>query len=339
MATTKSMIMLLVSILSRSTMAAYTMSQDYSGSSFFSGFQLFTGADPTNGDVQYVDQATATANGLASIMMGGESNGTVYLGSDSTNVAPNGRQSIRISSIQSFNHGLFLFDFQHMPEGCGTWPAAWLLGSGTWPANGEIDILEGVNKQIGNQVTLHTNAGCSLDSNNFSGQAATTKCDINASGQSKNQGCGITDNTNVASFGAGFNAANGGVYATEWSTQGISVYFFSRNAIPQDITSGSPDPTTWGTPMASFPGGSSCDIDSHFKDMSIILDNTFCGDWAGATWNTSTCASMASSCNDYVSNNPSAFKDAYWLINSIKVYEEQGSSKMVKRRGGATLPA
>ena len=30
-----------------------------SGNTFFSGWNFFTGADPTNGNVEYVDQATA----------------------------------------------------------------------------------------------------------------------------------------------------------------------------------------------------------------------------------------------------------------------------------------
>lgn len=333
--------MLLVSmILIPSVTATYTLSQNYSGSSFFSGLQLFTGPDPTDGFVDYVNQSTATANGLASTLYGGEFGGAVYLGADSTNVAPNGRQSIRISSTQTFIHGLFLFDFLHIPEGCGTWPAAWLLGSGTWPQNGEIDILEGVNQQVGNQMTLHTNAGCSIDNTGFTGQLATSNCDINALSQDKNAGCGIIDSNNTASFGPGFNALNGGVFATEWTSQTIKIWFFSRNTIPADITSNSPDPTKWGTPVANF-AGNQCDIDNHFKDMSIILDNTFCGQWAGQVWSSGSCASLATTCNDYVANNPSAFKDAYWLINSIKVFDEQqgGTQKLRRRIGGSVLPA
>lgn len=53
---------------------------------------------------------------------------------------------------------------------------------------------------------------------------------------------------------------------------------------------------------------------------------TFCGDWAGATWSSSsTCAALDSSCNDYVQNNPSAFANAYWLINSLQVYQSDGT--------------
>jgi hypothetical protein len=31
------------------------------------------------------------------------------------------------------------------------------------------------------------------------------------------------------------------------------------------------------------------------------------------------CGKKASSCTAFVKNNPAAFKDAYWLINSLKV--------------------
>lgn len=31
-----------------------------------------------------------------------------------------------------------------------------MLGSGTWPYNGEIDIIEGVNSMSDNLVSLHT---------------------------------------------------------------------------------------------------------------------------------------------------------------------------------------
>lgn len=57
------------------------------------------------------------------------------------------------------------------------------------------------------------------------------------------------------------------------------MWFFPRNAIPADALSGNPEPLKWGNPVANFQGG--CDIDSHFKNHKIVLDVTFCGDWAG----------------------------------------------------------
>ncbi len=58
-----------------------------------------------------------------------------------------GRPSVRIESAKSWTHGLFIADIKHMPttkttSGCGTWPAFWTLGDGTWPLHGEIDIVE-----------------------------------------------------------------------------------------------------------------------------------------------------------------------------------------------------
>lgn len=70
----------------------------------------------------------------------------------------------------------------------------------------------------------------------------------------------------------------------------------------------------------AFNGGSSCNIDSFFANQNIVFDTTFCGDWAGNVW-TGTCASLASTCDDYVGANPGAFAPAYWEINSVKVYQ------------------
>lgn len=50
----------------------------------------------------------------------------VRLGVDSTNYygMGEGRPSIRIESKESYNHGLFIADFAHMPPSdCGLWPA------------------------------------------------------------------------------------------------------------------------------------------------------------------------------------------------------------------------
>lgn len=53
----------------------------------------------------------------------------------------------------------------------GTWPAFWALSAtATWPAGGEIDIIEGVHDNVHNQVTWHTNPGCNLtETGNFTG--------------------------------------------------------------------------------------------------------------------------------------------------------------------------
>lgn len=41
-----------------------------------------------------------------------------------------------------------------LPSGAGTWPAFWMLGYGTWPSCGEIDIME----HIGSQPTMISHA-------------------------------------------------------------------------------------------------------------------------------------------------------------------------------------
>lgn len=188
--------------------------------------------------------------------------------------------------------------------------------------SGEIDILEGVNDQITNAMTLHTSSGCAItNSGGFSGSISTSNCDVDASGQSQNAGCQIVD-PSTQSYGAGLNANNGGVFATQWTSAGISIWFFPRGSIPSDVSSGTPNPSGWGMPTAKF--GGACDIGKRFKSQQIVFDTTFCGDWAGNTWSSSSCASKAATCNAFVQNNPSEFKNAYWSVNSLKVYQDNG---------------
>ncbi|KAI9720052.1 MAG: hypothetical protein M1812_003179 [Candelaria pacifica] len=209
-----------------------------------------------------------------------------------------------------------------MPGGiCGTWPAFWTLGP-DWPNGGEIDILEGVNSQTKNGMTLHTSPGCSITNNGgFSGNMTTNNCDTNVAG---NAGCEIAA-LDSRTYGKGFNSNGGGVYATEWTSNAISIWFFCRGSIPLDVSSGAPVPSGWGKPVAQFQGD--CAIDTYFKDQQIIFDTTFCGDWAGNSWNSSTCSSLAPTCQAYVQNNPSAFNDAYWSVNSLKVYQSLATSE------------
>ncbi|KAL9637972.1 MAG: hypothetical protein Q9164_001853, partial [Protoblastenia rupestris] len=270
-----------IALLIHLGIAGYVLTEDFSQDTFFGNFTPFTETDPTNGFVKYVGYDTASEGKI----IGSTSNfrDASYLGVNYNEATSTGRPSMRISSNKKFNHGLFIIDLSHMPAStCGSWPAFWLLGSGTWPENGEIDIIEGVHMEPKNQMTAHTSEGCSISKSGYSGVAETTSCGPS----DDNKGCAIKSKDSE-SFGTGFNTRGGGVYATEWTSQAISIWFWPRSSIPADIHGGKPNPSTWGTPAARFADG--CNIDKHFKDMQIIFDTTFCGDWAGKKWEESGC--------------------------------------------------
>jgi hypothetical protein len=203
-----------------------------------------------------------------------------------------------------------------------------------WPNGGEIDILEGVNEQTNNAMTLHTAPDCKIgsDTSIFAGEITTPDCDVNAPNQSKNAGCSI-ESPSKNSYGAGLNAISGGVYATQWTKEAISVYYFPRGSVPEDVLGDSPNPAGWGLPAAKFTGG--CDIENTFKEQQIIFNTAFCGDWAGAVWESGSCAKKAATCDEYVQNNPEAFKDAYWTVNALKVYQDNGNDTPAPSASGA----
>lgn len=83
-----------------------------------------------------------------------------------------------------------------------------------WPANGEIDIIEAVNVMTNNQAALHTTAGCTVPSNSSqTGKLTSTDC-------SQGSGCVVAE-TAENSYGEGFAAAGGGVWATQFDNAGI----------------------------------------------------------------------------------------------------------------------
>jgi len=115
--------------------AQFTLQQDYlADGNFFSQFSFWDTADPTDGFVAYKNETYCTDNDLIS-----SSSTNVQMRVDSSNVTPNGRPSVRITSNQSYNPGtLVILDLEHMPGGiCGTWPAFWMVGP-NWPNDGEI---------------------------------------------------------------------------------------------------------------------------------------------------------------------------------------------------------
>lgn len=199
---------------------------------------------------------------------------------DSTPNASTGRFSVRITSKTQYADGLFIFDVKHTPIGCATWPALWLSDPNNWPTNGEIDIMEAVNVvgSTKNQMTLHTSSGCSMGvKRKETGSSIQSSC-VNTT--NSNAGCGVYGST--GSFGEDYNSAGGGIMAMELRSAGIRMWQFGRDDIPDDITSGSPDPSVWSEATADFPK-TDCDIGSHFKNQSIIVNIDLCGSWAGTT--------------------------------------------------------
>jgi hypothetical protein len=189
-----------------------------------------------------------------------------------------------------------------------------------WPNNGEIDIIEGINLDSTNDITLHTAAGCSI---NISGsQSGTTLTNANCNDNNANNGCGVSTSTANA-YGTSFNNNGGGVYATQWESSGIYVWFWPHGSVPSDVTDGAPVTGGWGLPVVAFNGGSGCTIDDSFQNQNLVFDTTFCGNWAGTSQSWSEgCSSLAATCIDYVAGNPSAFQQSYWLVNSVKVYQQ-----------------
>lgn len=127
-----------------------------------------------------------------------------------------------------------------------------------------------------------------------------------------NEGCGLDGP--AGSGGSVFNENGGGVFATQWTTSGIKMWFFRRDQIPADITSEKPDSATWGKPYVTFPFGSDCPS-YHFDDMVLVINLDFCGDWAGSDF-----PGGSTACVDYVKDpaNANALSEAYWEIDYVK---------------------
>ncbi|KIJ53313.1 glycoside hydrolase family 16 protein [Sphaerobolus stellatus SS14] len=258
-------------------------------------------------------QSSAQQQGLVWV----NSQGHFGLSVDSTYTysGTNLRPSVRISSQQTIDYGLLILDAVHLPYGPGTWPAFWLVGAdGNWPTSGEIDIYEGVGNSVQNTVSYHTSSGCSYETSaDQTGILSAISTNCNAL-QNNDEACGNID-PSTTSFGSGANSVGGGVYAVEWTSSFIKTWHFNRNSVPSDITSGAPNPGSWGTPVTDLTNAN-CNIDSHFGPQNIVFNIELCGTWEGAVY-----PGGAQACLQYVQQNPASFKTAYFEIASLKYYQ------------------
>ena len=102
--------------------AGYELKANYNASNFFdeSSFLFYDGYDKfTDGIALYVPKAEAVSLGLARYQ-----DDQVYLGVDNTIILDkstagpgNGRKSVRLEGVQTFDNGLIIADFEHLPSG------------------------------------------------------------------------------------------------------------------------------------------------------------------------------------------------------------------------------
>ncbi|KAL2758658.1 glycoside hydrolase family 16 protein [Sodiomyces alcalophilus JCM 7366] len=313
--------------LATSTTRRYTLKETYNYQNFFDKFNFFesrygTGnyndVDPTWGYINYRNRADAEALGLIRTV------GTdVYIGVDHTSVTQypgTGRSSVRLESKQTYNKGLFIARFSHLPKPvCGTWSAFWSTGD-PWPQGGELDWYEGWNDQTVNTPVLHTGRAsevgpCYLSNDGQTSTVTHANCD-NYGGLWENHGC-----TTKATQADPWGSPDGGIYAVEWTDDYIKFFSWRHGAAPPDIASDSPDPQRWGTPSVLI-ANSLCDINRHFASQKLVLNINFCGA-AGLShiWGESCRGkTQEEACGNYVARNPWAFKDVYWQIQGIRVF-------------------
>ena len=138
-----------------------------------------------------------------------------------------------------------------LPQGGGTWPAIWMLGSNfqtqTWPACGEIDIMEHIGNELGKvHATLHTPSsfGASVNS-------------------------GTTQVSNVATE---FH-----VYSAEWTAQKIDfavdgTVFYTYNPQSKDASNWPFNKDQFIILNIAMGGNFGGSIDPEFQQSSMLVD-------------------------------------------------------------------
>ncbi|VDC03456.1 unnamed protein product [Peniophora sp. CBMAI 1063] len=299
--------------------SSLTLKSNYTGSDFMdnSKWNYFTGQDPTNGKVDYLSLSDAKKAGLV------KNDGDRFIMSVESGDLPSGtdRKSVRITSVEKWSSGLILADFEQMPHGCGVWPAFWTVGA-NWPQDGEIDIIEGVNTQTNNQLTLHSGGGanCTIDTNpplvngvtGYLANVLNTQCLSTATADA---GCSFSD-PDPNSFGPGFNAVGGRVMAILRDESGVKMWSFARDDIPADILGGEPNPNLWSSPKA-FWSSQTCDIDANFAAQTIVLNTDVGGGWTEGNLASSGCGSDIAS----VVADGSNFNNGNWTVNYIALFD------------------
>ncbi|KAJ6471072.1 hypothetical protein C8R47DRAFT_1200243 [Mycena vitilis] len=352
MITTGTPLLFLFPLLALRSAATYYPLIEYSGTTFFDGWDFYGAIDNTTwGNVTYVDAADATAESLA--YTNGAGNAIIKVDNASTVLGAGiqYRKSVRLTSKAAFPVGtLFVVDALHMPYGCSVWPSIWLNGvlqpGEVWPAAGEIDLIEAINLMDHNQMALHSYAGCLQPANvTQTGHTLIHNCnDTTASG------CTVAETKN-GSFGAGFAAQRGGAFGLQFDVAGVFMWFWPRSLIPASITQASPsmDLTDWGTPSAAYPAvAGGCNVTEFFPEQRVVIDITLCGLWHAVSPPLRTLAGLPSvydaTCPgdcfaNNIAGNGSNYANAYFEIPSIRTWSvDSGAAASASSAGVGSGP-
>lgn len=310
--------------------SSYELSEAYVGKDFFSKFDFWSQPDPTHGQVKYVDVTTANAEGLA-----WATQDSVYMGVDMAEAGAGGeRNSVRVQSKAVYDSGLFIIDVEHMPTGCGTWPAFWMYGEDQahlWPTWGEFDMIEAVHNRSSISTTLHTGPGCTQTEikpgvhfsqawQTSTSGALADNCDVSAPNQDMNQGC--AQHGRKASSGKAFNSQSGGTFAAEWDPSAgyIRMWFWPSGSVPDDVLRRVPMPQFWGQPDSFFSLAQETCAADHFHNMRLVFNIDLCGDLGSPTF-AESCPQEAKTmtCEQFIAD-PMRMSEAYWMLRGLDVY-------------------
>ena len=318
----------LMLMVSQAAAVTWYRTEDIRGQQFFSKFDWFSSKDPTNGLVNYQTQANAKWQNLSYV----DADNKFILAVSTAQNAYEGRNSVRIHSKNSYGDGVYAMYVNHVPTGCSTWPAFWTVTENLdgWPVGGEIDIMENANDEYAfNLVSAHTKSSCIANPSSATqlGSTYSTNCSAYTPA---NEGCrGEMRNGPAPTWGDALNRAGGGVIAMERSFgrngKGVRVWYFPKGKVPSDLTASSTavNPANWGTPGVHLP------ISKCYKDFGrhkVIINITLCGDWAANTYSRTSCAAKFGACSAQVAYNGDSYKEAYWKIQSLRLFTSGGGN-------------
>jgi len=289
----------------RSPAAGYTLDTVWQGANFSEGWKFADPyPDPTHGPTLYVNKSVALAEQLLST---GSDWATIRPGSVTTKVV-NGvsqtvRKSIRLESSRAWTHFLLVLKYHQLPASCGLWPAFWTTCASkecpTWPAGGEIDILEYCDRNQNTKSSVHVggNNTCALS------EAAIDRCGKFTDMNGMENNC--YTNYSQGKLGCAPNnwtpsptelASAPGTIAMEWTADFIKVFHFGNEDEPAGLAENKPTPTAWSRGLvAYYPLSASHETCPSYKTMlgpqNVIINLAMCGDWAGnyGWWSDTPC--------------------------------------------------